>query len=90
MKIKQPRDFGSSPWLLASKMVLERSVSRRTPRRHNEATDIGSFSYSNIHDENVAVHSGALLSDSFALSSGASLPRPLKGCQDLNLRLMSD
>jgi hypothetical protein len=38
------------------------SVSRRTPRRHNESTtDIGGFSYKN-HRVDEIVHSGALLS----------------------------
>jgi hypothetical protein len=71
MKIKTATGFWSSPWLQASKIVLERSGSRRTPRRHNEATDIGSFTYSHVCDEDVVVHLGRTPFKKFALLSGA-------------------
>jgi hypothetical protein len=70
MKIKTATGLGAHRGCQSSKIVLERSVSRRTPRRHIEATDIGSFSYSNICDENVVVHRGALLSEILLFRAG--------------------
>jgi len=57
VKIKTATGFSEITVAVSVYFILERSVSRRTPRRHNEATDIGSFSNSHVCDENV-VHQG--------------------------------
>ena len=63
MKIKTATGLSEITVAVSVYISLERSVSRRTPRRHNESTtDSGGFADSNTGDEIVFVHSGALLS----------------------------
>ena len=62
MKIKTATGLLEVTVAVSVYISLERSVSRRTPRRHNESTtDSGGFANSNTCDEIVLVHSGALL-----------------------------
>ena len=63
MKIKTATGLLEVTVAVSVYISLERSVSRRTPRRHNESTtDCGSFANSHTCDEIDLVHSGALLS----------------------------
>jgi hypothetical protein len=63
MKIKTATGFSEITVAVYVYLIKERSVNRRTPRRHNESTtDSGGFANSNACDEIVLVHSGALLS----------------------------
>ena len=63
MKIKTATGLSEITVAVSVYISLERSVSRRTPRRHNESTtDCGGFANSHTCDEIVLVHSGALLS----------------------------
>ena len=63
VKIKTATGFSEITVAVSVYISLERSVSRRTPRRHNESTtDSGGFANSHTCDEIVLVHSGALLS----------------------------